>query len=587
MSDSSNPQNLKAVKPQNSYTQPDIMNSLFPQLSFYCRMNHRFRHAGHSLSGMIILAFFCILSCPAAFPANTTEAGKLLKRAKAQLYSNPKEASSLANRTLKLCDTTSPDSICREATIVYGTAEQLLGNFDLSIRVLYDAEQLVDSTDTPTLASLYMLQGRVLSKLGDYNRSNELNDRATAMFKSIGDSANVAKCYSERGLTLLNTHEYVIAEHFFNKALDISRKLKNLRDIARNLNNMCLYPGKGSEKLQMIDEAITINKHLDYKWSLGENYNNKGKQLCYAGRYKEALDALETAYGYIQQIEAKELLCDYYEYMAMANAGIGNYKGAYENMQRMTGLVSELQRRNSQRNTELDLTRKRMEDQQHAAEIQEQSYRIQILHRNLWILFVGVILVGLCCILYYMWYKHKKNVQLLEANHELDIAEREVDALKLRQQELELENAQNMLQASRQELTGFAAFLRSRNEMMEKIKGMLKEGYKLPPENMVPHLKKISAFISTYASHDNTSQTLLLKAEERNKDFMKRLLDRHPDLTKGERNLSLLIRGGLSSKEISMLLGLESKTVNMNRYRLRKALNLDQEADLLDYLKSL
>ena len=36
-----------------------------------------------------------------------------------------------------------------------------------------------------------------------------------------------------------------------------------------------------------------------------------------------------------------------------------------------------------------------------------------------------------------------------------------------------------------------------------------------------------------------------------------------------------------------MLLGLETKTVNMNRYRLRKALNLAPEADLYDYLTNL
>ena len=68
---------------------------------------------------------------------------------------------------------------------------------------------------------------------------------------------------------------------------------------------------------------------------------------------------------------------------------------------------------------------------------------------------------------------------------------------------------------------------------------------------------------------------------------MNNLLQKHPNLTKGERNLALLIRGGMSTKEISMLLGLETKTINMNRYRLRKALGIPQDADLHDYLTSL
>lgn len=540
-----------------------------------------------NLKILLILTWFLTIAPGAGADTVSTTAAQLLKRAQANLYTNPKEASSLANRALKLCDMSNPDSVCREATILYGDAEQLLGNFDLSIRTLYDAQQMIDSTDLKTLARLFVLQGRVFSKLGDYSRSKDLNDRATAIFKSLGDSVNVAKCYTERGVTLLNTDDYVLAEHFFRKSLDISRQLKDLEAIARNLNNMCLYPGDSDEKLRMIEEAITINKHLDSKWALGENYNNKGKQLCYAGKYREALEALDTAHEYIEEIGARELLCDYYEYLAMANAGIRNYKAAYENMQNMTGLVSELQRRNSQRNTDLDLARKRAEDQKRAAERQEKDYQIRLLNRNLWILFCGAILICICCILYYVSYKHRKNVELLKANEELHIAEKEVDNLKMRQQQLELENANANLQSSRQELTGFAAFLKSRNEMMERIREMLKEGYRLPPEAMVPHMKKISAFITTYASHDNTSQTLLLKAEEKNKDFIEKLLSHHPELTKGEKNLALLIRGGLSTKEISMLLGLEAKTINMNRYRLRKALGLPSEADLFEYLQNL
>ncbi len=196
---------------------------------------------------------------------------ELLRSAQNTLYTNPKEASSLTNRILKLCDTSHPDSICREATILYGNAEQLLGNFDFSLKILYDAEQMVDSTDLHTLARVHLLQGRVFSKLGDFKRANEFNDKATAAFKSFGDSICVAQCYNERGVTLLYSDEYTLAELFFRKALDINRRQKNLEGIARTLNNMCLYPGNSEEKLEMIDEAISINKTLDSKWALAEN----------------------------------------------------------------------------------------------------------------------------------------------------------------------------------------------------------------------------------------------------------------------------------------------------------------------------
>lgn len=533
-----------------------------------------------------LLAVFTMPGALAA-PECAPDAAALVAQARACLYSNPKEASRLAGKAIQISDLARPDSTCLAATILYGEAEQLLGNFDLSIRVLHDAETFVDKSDTRTLGCLYALQGRVLGKLGDFSRSSELNDRATSIFRALGDSSAVAWCYNERGIMLLNTDQFAVAEHLFRRALDINRRLHDLKAIASTLNNLCLYPGDSREKLEMIDEAIAINRNLESTWGLGENLNNKAKQLCYAGRPREAIGVLAEAYSHISQIEARELLCDYYEYMAMAHSGIGDYRSAYEYLGRMAGLVRDLQRRNNQRNAELELSHKRLTDQTHAAERQESDYRIKLLYRNLWILVAVVVLGGISAFFFYKWYRHEKNLQLLTARHDLDLKDKELDALKLRQKQLELENARNMLSASHQELTEFAAFLRSRNEMMGRIREMIREAYRMDPDAIVPHLRKTNAFISSCTANDKTSQSLLMKAEERNKDFLTRLTERHPALTKGERNLALLIRGGLSSKEVSMLLGIEPRTVNMSRYRLRKALDIPTEEDLHDYLQKL
>ena len=87
-----------------------------------------------------------------------------------------------------------------QAMILYCQAEQLLGNFDLSIKNLYDTQKYIHPTNKKQMAQLCSLMGRVYSKLGDYNKAIELNDKATSIFKSIGDSTSVAGCYNERGV---------------------------------------------------------------------------------------------------------------------------------------------------------------------------------------------------------------------------------------------------------------------------------------------------------------------------------------------------------------------------------------------------
>lgn len=514
------------------------------------------------------------------------QAMTLLEQAQNALFSNPKQASYYAAQAAALFPEDIPNEIRAKAMILHSQAEQLLGNFDLSIKNLYDTQKYINPSNKRQTAQLYSLMGRVYSKLGDYNKGIELNDKATSIFKSLGDSASVAGCYNERGVMHYLLDEFRVAERFLQRALDINRAQRNLKEIATNLNNLCLYQGDTEKKLSLIQEAIAINKNLDAQWSLGENYNNMGKQYYFGEQYPQALEALQKAYEYARNIGAKELICDNYEYSSWVYAAIGDYKQAYTRLSQMYALSKELQSSNKLRNIEQEISYKRYQDQKYATEMQEQTYKIELLKRNLW--FLGSVLVlGLAfSIFLYKWYKRRKGLQLIEARYQLELSQRELSELKLHQQELELQSIQNALDSSQQEVTSFAVFLRSRNELLDKIREMIKEGYKMDNQTLIPHLKKVNAYISQYQSGDKTNNALLLNIEDKSKEFIERLTKEHPNLTQGEKYLATMLRVNLSTKEISMISGNSPKTINMNRYRLRKALNLPTEKDLVEYLQN-
>jgi hypothetical protein len=517
---------------------------------------------------------------------DSKQAQTLLEQAQKALFSNPKQASYYAAQAAALFPEDEPNETRAQAMILYCQAEQLLGNFDLSIKNLYDTQRYINPANKRQTAQLYSLMGRVYSKLGDYNKGIELNDKATSIFKSLGDSASVAGCYNERGVMHYLLDEFLVAERFLQRALTINRAQRNLKEIATNLNNLCLYQGDTEKKLSFIQEAIAINKNLDAQWSLGENYNNMGKQYYFGEQYSKALEALQKAYEYAHNIGAKELICDYYEYSSWVYAAIGDYDQAYKRLSQMYALSKELQSSNKLRNIEQEISYKRYQDQKYATEMQEQTYKIELLKRNLWLL-GSILVLGLAfSIFLYKWYKRRKGLQLIEARYQLELSQREISELKLHQQELELQNVQSALDNSQQEVTSFAVFLRSRNELLGKIREMIKEGYRMDNQALVPHLKKVNAFISQYQSGDKTNNTLLLNIEEKNKEFIEKLTKKHPNLTQGEKYLATMLRVNLSTKEISMISGNSPKTINMNRYRLRKALNLPTEKDLVEYLQN-
>lgn len=536
----------------------------------------------------LCLLLVCLLSAAAPLQAqDMQQAQKLIDQAQKYLYNNPKQASYYAAQASALFPEDEPSEVRAQAMILYCQAEQLLRNFDLSIKNLYDTQKYIHPTNKKQMAQLCSLMGRVYSKLGDYNKAIELNDKATSIFKSIGDSTSVAGCYNERGVMHHFMSEFTVAERFFQRALAINRAQRNLKEIATNLNNLCLYRGNTEEKLSFIQEAITINKNLDAQWSLGENYNNMGKQYYYDKQYSKALEALHKAYEYAHNIGARELICDNYEYSSMVYAAIGDYAQAYKYLDKRYHLGKELQSSNKLRNIEQEISYKRYQDQKYATEMQEQTYKIELLKRNLWLL-GSVLILGIAfSIFLYKWYKRRKDLQLIEARYQLQLSEKEVAELRMHQQELELQNVNNALATSRQEATSFAVFLKSRNELLDKIREMVKEGYKMDAQAITPHLKKINAFISQSQSGDKTNSALLTNIDDKSNEFLQRLVAIHPKLTQGEKYLATLLRVNLSTKEISMLTGTTPKTINMNRYRLRKSLNLSSEEDLTDYLQNI
>ena len=102
-------------------------------------------------------------------------------------------------------------------------------------------------------------------------------------------------------------------------------------------------------------------------------------------------------------------------------------------------------------------------------------------------------------------------------------------------------------------MTNMAAFLKSRNELLEKIKELIKEGYKLNGSEATIHMKKINAIITQYQNNDKTNSATLKSTEDINNEFIERLEKRHPNLTQGEKHLACLLRTDMSAKEIAII----------------------------------
>lgn len=516
--------------------------------------------------------------------ATNNEVEKLLAKAKQELYSNPRQSAYCSSKVQEIAF--SDDQRVR-AFLLYAQAEEMLGDFDGCLQALFKADRLISKTDTQLRGALYNQMSGSYCLLGDYTKAIELSDLAISLFKTENDSVSLAQAYNSRGIIHSHLDEYVQADRFFMQALEINRKYKNLKKIAANLNNLCLYPGDLPTQIRWISEAIVINRNLNATWSLSENYNNLGRLYYYQKKYVQAVIVLNKAYQLASGISAKGLICDNYEYLSWVYAATGEFKKAYEKQVALYALNKEIQNVTKLRNVEQNVARERLEYQHQENLRKEQEYEIAQLRRNIVLVLVVACSLAIIGWLLHQRVKRKKKLQLINTQYRLEQSEHEVAKLKVHQQEMELLHVQSALENNKQEMTNFAVFLQSRNELLDKIRELIRQGYKMEGSELLTHLKKINAFISQHQSGDKTGSLTLRHIDEKNQEFIERLVERHPGLTQGERHLATLLRVELSTKEIAMLSGTTPKTINMNRYRLRKSLGLSSEDDLVEYIRSI
>jgi DNA-binding CsgD family transcriptional regulator len=177
--------------------------------------------------------------------------------------------------------------------------------------------------------------------------------------------------------------------------------------------------------------------------------------------------------------------------------------------------------------------------------------------------------------LYRSYYKQQRNRLIRAKEKELEFRE-----LENQQQIMSFrnENLQLDIENKNRELGLSTMNLIQKNELLNDIKNQLSK---------VSSMKEIKEVVRIINKNLNTSADWKLFEEAFNnadKDFLKNVKSKHPNLTANDLRLCAYLRLNLSSKEIAPLLNISHKSVEVKRYRLRKKMELDHETNLTDYI---
>lgn len=158
---------------------------------------------------------------------------------------------------------------------------------------------------------------------------------------------------------------------------------------------------------------------------------------------------------------------------------------------------------------------------------------------------------------------------------------------RIHMENMQREHLQQQVESKANELANYTMLIRTKNEVLQKIKNIVDD----PASNEITSLgrmkKSILHLIDKNLTNNKEWEQFQSFFDEANKAFTTRLKKLHTDLTPNDLRFCSFLRMNLNSKEISQLLNISERSVEVKRYRLRKRLNIEHDTNLTKYMMDL
>ncbi|WP_298474587.1 hypothetical protein [uncultured Maribacter sp.] len=150
-----------------------------------------------------------------------------------------------------------------------------------------------------------------------------------------------------------------------------------------------------------------------------------------------------------------------------------------------------------------------------------------------------------------------------------------------RKHKLEKEKTNEFMQLKNRELTASTLQLIEKEEFIIKLKESISKSDNID-------FKKIHRMINGFQNSPGGNwEEFEVRFTSVNEGFYDKIRSKYPDLSPTDLKLCALIKLGFSSKEMSSLLGITIESAHTSRYRLRKKLNLEKGANLVEFIANI
>ncbi len=421
-----------------------------------------------------------------------------------------------------------------------------LGNIDVQIGGYHGLGRVYISLGEIDKAYDYLIEGLRLAETAEAERPEAILNNALGILEQDRGSLSAA---------LLHFKKFEKISKYLNDTLSVIYAKVNTSEIFLQLENT-------DSVLFYIDAAEVLNTKVNNAQARAAIFGIYGRLMYNSGEYEKSIEYINKSIKVSFDNKFSEFIIENYYVL------IDNYQALHDS-NRALSLYEELDhykdsifRINDLKKSEGLQAQFLLEEKAAKALYWQEKYN----NRNL-ILALSVAVSLLIIVLLFMLskrYKANKRIHQEETrnlNQTIDENNRELVTRIM---------TENQRESTLEELSETLEYL-SKEKDVAKIKRYLTDA-----------LRNISS-----KEHVNNNWGVFkVHFEKVHPTFFIELIKIQPNLTQGEMRLCAYIKMNLTTKEIANLLNISDRSIQTNRYRLKKKLGLDTQLNLISYIQS-
>lgn len=451
----------------------------------------------------------------------------------------------------------------------------------------------------------YHLKAWIFVDIHDLNLANEFANKAMEIYKLQNEEGKYADIYSLLSTIYDLLGDFQKSREYGQKAYNIHLHLGQSEGLAGILNNMSTLYGKmnklDSAKTYLRQAAIFNKKCGNNHW-LGINYFNLSNISLRIGEIDSAEWYINKAIKTFKKVgydidndiliakanialERRDTLLAILYYDSIVNSSakiedLTNITGSYDKLYQIAKaqkkyepaikyyeafkLYDDSLKKGSNAGLLTLMELQIAYEKQHNKLEQEKKEAMLDLQRKSFLIILLVILIVFLGLSIYLLYRLIKS-----------------RSIRAKIEKLQIENE---LESKNREMTANVMTLMKKNEILSGIsKKLLEIERKAVKKETKDAIGKISDEIQK-SQEVELWEEFDLRFRQVHRDFYKNLLQFAPELSPNEQRMCAYLRMNISTKDISELTGLDSRTINNTRYKIRKKFNLDGKNNLVTFL---